>query len=293
LGARDANVSEFAYGVRRFVLGLGKKLLIANTLGATADAIFALPADQIFALPPAGLDASRAWIGIVCYTLQIYFDFSGYSDMAVGLGHMFGLRLPQNFDSPYKARGPIEFWRRWHITLSFFLRDYLYIPLGGNRCGRLRQHFNLFVTMLLGGLWHGANWTFVIWGALHGVALSINHLWRESKLKMLPALAWIFTFIFVTLAWVLFRTPSIGRAATMFRGMAGLNGLGWTSGSIGPPELRECVAGLLVVLCCPNRQTIMSWEWRSDYLYAAAFAALAGTCLLQMSNPPPFIYFQF
>ena len=271
-------------GLMIFAIGLFKKVMIADTFKLWLDPIFDTAIDPGFV---------EAWTATLAFALEIYFDFSGYSDMAIGLARMLNVRFPENFDSPYKARGPIEFWRRWHITLSFFLRDYLYIPLGGNRRGKLRQHFNLFVTMLLGGLWHGANWTFVIWGALHGVALSVNHLWRDSKLKMLPALAWMLTFIFVTLAWVLFRTPSIGRAATMFSGMAGLNGLGWAGGSVGPPELRECVAGLFVVLCCPNRQAIMSWEWRSDHLYAAAFAALAGTCLLQMSNPPPFIYFQF
>lgn len=269
-------------GLMIFAIGLFKKVIIADTFKAWLDPIFDT------AVHPGFVDG---WAATLAFAFEIYFDFSGYSDMAIGLARMLNVRFPENFDSPYKARCPIEFWRRWHITLSFFLRDYLYIPLGGNRRGRLRQHLNLFVTMLLGGLWHGADWTFVMWGALHGVALSANHVWRERRLSMPPALAWTLTFVFVTLAWVLFRARSTGRAAAIFSGMAGLNGLGWAGGSIGPPELRQCAAGL--VLCCPNRQTIMTWPWRSDYLYAAAFAALAGISLLQMSNPPPFIYFQF
>ncbi len=278
------SAGNLSAGLMIFAIGLFKKVIIADTFKLWLDPIFDA------AVHPGFVDA---WAATLAFAFEIYFDFSGYSDMAIGLARMLNVRFPENFDSPYKARGAIEFWRRWHITLSFFLRDYLYIPLGGNRRGKLRQHFNLFVTMLLGGLWHGANWTFVMWGALHGLALSANHLWRERKFRMPAALAWMLTFSFVTLAWVLFRAHSIGRTAAMFSGMAGLNGTGWAAGAVGPPELRQCVAGLFLVLCCPNRQTIMRWEWRSDYLYAAAFAALAAMSLLQMSNPPPFIYFQF
>ena len=278
------SADSLSVGLMIFAIGLFKKVIIADTFRLWLDPIFDT------AVNPGFVDA---WAATLAFAFEIYFDFSGYSDMAIGLARMLNVRFPENFDSPYKARGAIEFWRRWHITLSFFLRDYLYIPLGGNRRGKLRQHFNLFVTMLLGGLWHGADWTFVIWGALHGVALSVNHLWRERKFTMLPALACTLTFIFVTLAWVLFRAHSIGRATAIFSGMAGLNGFRWSGGRVGPPELRECLAGLFLVLFCPNRQTIMSWNWRSDYLFAAAFAALAGVSLLQMSNPPPFIYFQF
>ncbi|HTQ23972.1 MAG TPA: MBOAT family O-acyltransferase, partial [Candidatus Binataceae bacterium] len=278
------DAGNLSAGFMIFAIGLFKKVLIADTFKGWLDPVFDT------AVHPGFVDA---WAATLAFAFEIYFDFSGYSDMAIGLARMLNVSFPENFDSPYKAQSPIEFWRRWHITLSFFLRDYLYIPLGGNRRGRLRQHLNLFVTMLLGGLWHGADWTFVMWGAFHGVALSANHLWRDRRSSMPPALAWMLTFLFVTLAWVLFRAHSIDRVAAIFAGMAGLNGFGWAGGSVGPPELRECAAGLLLVLCCPNRQMIMSWQWRSDYLYAAAFAVLAGISLLQMSNPPPFIYFQF
>ena len=161
----------------------------------------------------------EAWAGALAYTLQIYFDFSGYTDMALGIALMFGIRLPINFDSPYKATSIIEFWRRWHMTLSRFLRDYLYIPLGGNRHGKLRRYVNLMITMLLGGLWHGAGWTFVLWGALHGAYLTINHLWRdlvaERFLQRAPGwlgapIGGLLTFVAVVSAWVLFRSYRSG-----------------------------------------------------------------------------------
>jgi alginate O-acetyltransferase complex protein AlgI len=202
--SRAARLADFAYGARRFVLGLGKKVLIANTVGQVADRIFGLPAGE--------LTTPLSWLGLVCYTLQIYFDFSGYSDMAIGLALLFGIRLPVNFRSPYKALSIIEFWRRWHITLSRFLRDYLYIPLGGNRGGKARQICNILITMLLGGLWHGANWTFVIWGGLHGVALGFVHLVSKYTSAMPRWLSWLLTFHFVTFAWIFFRARDFASA---------------------------------------------------------------------------------
>ncbi|HDN26391.1 MAG TPA: MBOAT family protein, partial [Thioploca sp.] len=167
--------------------------------------------------------------------LQLYFDFSGYSDMAVGLARMFGIVLPMNFYSPYKAVNIIEFWHRWHITLSRFLRDYLYIPLGGNRKGTARRFFNLMFTMFLGGLWHGAGWTFVLWGLLHGVYLVINHLWRQVRQQLAHDLqrstVWgrsisiVFTFLAIVIAWVLFRAESMAGAMVVYRGMIGMNGI--------------------------------------------------------------------
>jgi alginate O-acetyltransferase complex protein AlgI len=274
-------------GLMIFVIGLFKKVMIADYFRRLVNPLF----DK-----SEFLSFFDAWGAALAFALEIYFDFSGYSDMAIGLARMFGVRFPENFDSPYKSRSVIEFWRRWHMTLSFFLRDYLYIPLGGNRRGELRTHVNLFVTMLLGGLWHGANWTFVTWGALHGVFLSINHLWRSSKRKRLPdAAAWALTFVLVTLAWVFFRAPTFTRAGLLFTSMAGLNGFAFNAvhWSIGWHQVRAIALGLAIVLFCPNRQAIMSWEWRSDWLYAGVFAALAALCIMSMSNPPPFIYFQF
>ena len=161
-------IDDFAYGVRRFIIGLAKKVLIAN--------IVAVPADAIFAMPVAQLTAAHAWLGVVCYTLQIYFDFSGYSDMAIGLGAMFGFRFPENFRWPYIAQTVQEFWRRWHISLSTWFRDYLYVPLGGNRVRRHGPYVNLVTVFFLCGLWHGASWNFVIWGLFHGTFLVVERL---------------------------------------------------------------------------------------------------------------------
>ena len=273
-------------GLMIFAIGLFKKVILADAYRQTVDQLF--DGAQF-------LSFFDAWGAALAFALQIYFDFSGYSDMAIGLARMFGVRFPENFDSPYKSLDVIQFWRRWHITLSFFLRDYLYIPLGGNRRGEFRRYLNLLITMLLGGLWHGANWTFVIWGALHGAFLSLNHLWAKTNRRIPALLAWALTFLAVTGAWVFFRAPNLGRAVFFIEGMAGFNGFAFHAvhGSIGWSEVRMISRGLIIVLLFPNRQTIMAWNWRSDWLYAGAFAVLAAVSIMSMSNPPPFIYFQF
>lgn len=218
-----------AAGLTLFVLGLAKKVLIADGV-----ATYVAP---VFDAPGAGVTLTmlEAWCGALAYTFQLYFDFSGYSDMAVGLSLMFGVRLPVNFQSPYKAVNIIDFWRRWHMTLSRFLRDYLYVPLGGNRKSRTRRYINLLVTMLLGGLWHGAGWTFVLWGALHGIYLVINHGWRELRRRLGQdihrSMPWgrragcLLTFIAVVAGWVLFRSPDVATAEAILRAMAGFNGM--------------------------------------------------------------------
>ncbi len=221
------NMDHVAVGLTIFVLGLAKKVLIADNLAEYATPIFAAASEG------HTLMLFEAWVGALAYTLQLYFDFSGYSDMAIGLSLMFNVRLPLNFDSPYKATNIIDFWRRWHMTLSAFLRDYLYIPLGGNRKGPARRYLNLMATMLLGGLWHGAGWTFVIWGGLHGLYLMINHGWREFKTRMgwrdggrLAKLgAGALTFLAVVVAWVFFRADSFTSAQSILTGMAGMNGV--------------------------------------------------------------------
>jgi len=218
-----------AAGLTLFVLGLAKKVLIADGV-----APYVAP---VFDAPGAGVTLTmlEAWCGALAYTFQLYFDFSGYSDMAVGLSLLFGVRLPVNFHSPYKAVNMIDFWRRWHMTLSRFLRDYLYVPLGGNRKSRTRRYINLLLTMLLGGLWHGAGWTFVLWGVLHGVYLVINHGWREFRRSLGHNIhqstpwgrraACLLTFIAVVVAWVLFRAPDVATAQAILCAMAGFNGL--------------------------------------------------------------------
>ena len=181
------------------------------------------------------------------------------------------------------------------MTLSDFLRDYLYIPLGGNRKGSVRRYSNLFITMLLGGLWHGASWTFVLWGGLHGVYVAINHLWRRLGIPLPAAISWAVTFVAVMVGWVFFRAPSLQRAQVILAGMAGLNGFAWQHlpYSIGGNRFKLLLPALAVVLWCPNRQAIMRWRWQSDYVYAAAFALLAGLSILRLGDPSPFLYFQF
>jgi D-alanyl-lipoteichoic acid acyltransferase DltB (MBOAT superfamily) len=280
---RADNLSD---GLMVFAMGLFKKVLIADTFRTMVGPVFDSATSIAFA---------DGWGAAIAFALQIYFDFSGYSDMAIGLARIFGVRFPENFDSPYQARNIIEFWRRWHITLSFFLRDYLYIPLGGNRRGELRRYVNLAITMILGGLWHGANWTFVVWGALHATFLCANHLWVAGKRTMPASIAWPLTFFLTTIAWVFFRAPDFARAAIMIRAMTGLGGFAFMSQtwSVGWHDFRLIAGGLAIVLFLPNRQTILSRDWKNDFLYAAAFALMAASSLIQMSNPPAFIYFQF
>ena len=228
----QAHAENFAVGLTIFTIGLAKKVVLAATFAEYANPVF----DAAVKLPSVSFGAS--WTAVLAYTLQIYFDFSGYSDMAIGLSRIFGIRLPENFNSPYKAHSIIEFWRRWNMTLSRFLRDYLYIPLGGNRRGPRRRYLNLAITMLLGGLWHGAQWTFVVWGGLHAGYLILNHGWervtrRFSRLRHPPAvLARIagaaVTFLAVVVAWVFFRADSLAAATRVLEGMVRCSDLaGW------------------------------------------------------------------
>ena len=215
---------HLAIGITIFALGLFKKVVLADGVS-----VYATP---VFDAAEAGIILTffEAWTGVLAYTFQIYFDFSGYSDMAIGIARMFGIRLPLNFNSPYKATSIIDFWRRWHITLSRFLRDYLYIPLGGSRKGKVRRYINLMATMILGGLWHGAGWTFVLWGVLHGFYLMINHGWRavsksRSKTKVSSFFAWLITFLALVVSWVPFRAESILGANNLLKAMVGVNGI--------------------------------------------------------------------
>ena len=215
---------NLAIGLTIFTLGLFKKVVLADGLSD-----FSIP---VFNASELGITLTffEAWSGALAYTFQLYFDFSGYSDMAIGLARMFGIRLPINFNSPYKATSVIDFWRRWHMTLSRFLKNYVYITLGGNRKGEVRRYTNIIITMLLGGLWHGSGWTFLLWGLLHGFYLVINHIWRsifkstvESKLKIFTS--WSVTFLAVVVSWVLFRAESLDSAKNIYLSMLGLNGI--------------------------------------------------------------------
>jgi alginate O-acetyltransferase complex protein AlgI len=225
------SASSIAIGLTFFSLGLFKKVVLADQFALYANPVFNAVADggkpMLF----------EAWIGALAYTFQLYFDFSGYSDMAIGLSSLFNINLPINFNSPYKAANIIDFWRRWHITLSTFLRDYLYFSLGGNRKGPVRRYFNIVLTMLLGGLWHGAGWNFVVWGGLHGIYLVINHSWKtllsrfgSSGGQLIKTLSLLITFACVVIAWVPFRSENFDVTQAMLSGMSGLNGVSVSPG---------------------------------------------------------------
>lgn len=219
---------NMAVGLTTLFLGLFKKVILADNIGAYVTPVFDAAAQG------TGISFFNSWSGALGYSFQLYFDFSGYTDMAIGLGLIFGIRLPLNFYSPYKAKSIIDFWRRWHMTLSSFIRDYIYIPLGGNRRGLFRQIIYLMAAMIIAGIWHGAGWTFIIWGALHGLYLAINHGWRrlqkilgfnkEISTRWGTAVSTLFTFIAVTVAWVFFRADSVSAAIVMFKSMMGING---------------------------------------------------------------------
>ena len=303
-----ANWENIATGLMLFTLGLCKKTLWADPIAAYADGIFGGVA---IGMTPT---IYEAWCGALAYTLQIYFDFSGYTDMALGIALMFGIRLPINFDSPYKATSIIDFWRRWHMTLSRFLRDYLYIPLGGNRKGTTRRYLNLMATMLLGGLWHGAGWTFVVWGALHGAYLAINQFWRAllPEQRWLPA--WLgnlcgglLTFVAVVVAWVVFRASDIAQAMVLLKAMFGINYY--------PVTLDEVIHGKLLLTTSLSGRDLMkllipalAWVWLfpnstrlrfiKGNLLLALLQAVAVIYLLfitidQFGSYSPFLYFQF
>jgi alginate O-acetyltransferase complex protein AlgI len=286
---RQHTLDKFARGVAFFALGMGKKILLANPMGHLADTAFAGGAKHFY----------DAWLGLVGYAFQIYFDFSGYSDMAVGLALMLGFVLIQNFDSPYKARSITEFWRRWHISLSTWLRDYLYIPLGGNRKGPLRTYVNLMIVMLLGGLWHGASWNFVIWGGIHGGMLGLERkLGKQHPLRRLPpALSVASTFLIVCLSWVFFRAKTLGQAVSYLGSLFGLSAVTPASdvvaGALHPQYYAALfVLSAVVVWGMPN-----SWQLTSRLSFSrVAFAALAmvlATLMMWTQTINPFLYFQF
>lgn len=259
-----------ARGFAIFAAGLFKKVVIADNLAQFATPVF------VHLDGGGGVTAAWAWLAILSYTLQIYFDFSGYSDMAIGLALMFGIRLPVNFRSPYKSLSIIDFWRRWHITLSRFLRDYLYISIGGNRLGEARRYLNLMITMLLGGLWHGAGWNFLIWGGLHGVYLGINHLWRGavgvgSGRGPMRIVSWAATFAAVVIAWVFFRAATVGGAWRALKGLAGLP----------PDQAVFAPSGIVRVLDLP---ILVGAEM--SLLLGAGATAVALVCALTLPNVP-------
>lgn len=281
---------NFAVGLTIFAIGLFKKAVLADGI-----AVYATP---VFNGADAGADPDflMAWGGALAYTFQLYFDFSGYSDMAIGAARLFGIKLPVNFNSPYKALDIADFWRRWHMTLSRFLREYLYIPLGGNRKGPARRYVNLMTTMLLGGLWHGAGWTFVLWGGLHGLFLVIHQGWRAvvpaaaARARWYRTFAWALTFLVVVFAWVPFRAVTIEGAGRMLAGMVGLNGFavpGAIAARLG--GVWDVLVGLGVQEGGGGAVFVMTWLWIVGLFLVAKFAPNTQDI---MSAYDPALYFE-
>ncbi|MFL5331481.1 MAG: MBOAT family O-acyltransferase [Gemmataceae bacterium] len=306
LGERPASLDQFTSGIRRLIIGLAKKLILANTL--------ALYADEVFRLDLAMLAPGAAWLGLACYTLQIYFDFSGYSDMAIGLGKMFGFTFLENFNYPYIATSITDFWRRWHISLSSWLRDYLYIPLGGNRSGTVRTYANLFVVFLLCGLWHGAKWNFLIWGAWHGLFLiferRVNRRGAENpafsllSVSLRLTLLRVYTVAAVMLGWVFFRTDTLSQATGYLAALFNFSG-----GSIVFADVWNKELALILAIAIPCCTPIVPWiaehlgerdergwasagmEWVGLAVCSALWIAIL-PCLCAGSYSP-FLYFRF
>ena len=317
----NINWENIAAGLTIFAIGLAKKVVIADTVAPYANIVFDTSGT-------AGIGFADAWIGTSAYTLQLYFDFSGYADMAIGLARMFNIHLPLNFDSPYKAETISQFWRRWHMTLSRFLRDYVYFSLGGNRKGETRRLLNLLTTMLLGGLWHGAGWTYIIWGGLHGLYLILHHLWDTfSPMKLPTALARLITLVAVSIAWVFFRADSYDRAIDIIYKMCHVNFDGSSMQLIEPEyALYSIPIALIVALFLPNTQELMGDSsqgitvynkkdkhlkdsisrisiietdviyWKKSIawlLYTSGLIILSLYLLISETNIQEFIYFQF
>lgn len=313
-GLQAPQASNLGPAITVFCMGLAKKVLLADTLAAYANNIFNA-AEKGFPLTSA-----EAWVGSLAYTFQLYFDFSGYTDMAIGVALLLGIRLPDNFDSPYKSTGIVDFWRRWHITLSSWLRDFLYIPLGGSRQGKLKQYRNLFLTMLLGGVWHGAGWPFVVWGAVHGAMLTVNHFFRtwikgragEALLgnPLVRVCSIIFTFLCINAAWVVFRAETMTGAVRMYTGMwQGLMGglcapwavLFQNNYVQGLQPLSLLALSFALVWAFPNTREIVfgrkggrPWlRWTPSAAWAAGLAGLTFLSLIMLSRKSAFLYFQF
>ena len=277
-----------AAGIFLLSIGLAKKVFLA---------------DPLVPLVSAGFDhattigALQAWLSALAYTLQIYFDFSGYTDMALGAALIFNIRLPINFDSPYRSLDLRAFWHRWHMTLSRFLREYVYVPLGGNRAAETRVLANLLLTFLLGGLWHGAAWTFVCWGALHGLGLCAVRLWRGTGRTLPAPVAWAVTFLFVVVTWVFFRAHSLGDAWAIVRAMAGLSSSAdWASVRAlvagNAAAASALAAGMLVVFQRSNSNALVR-SFAGSWMTAVAAAAALTLAVLQLSTVAPFLYFNF
>ena len=291
---RDETVERFASGVKIFILGLAQKVLIANVLAGPVDVAFSAPTDS--------LSLTAAWVGIICFSFQIYYDFAGYSNMAIGIGRMIGFELPQNFNYPYSAKSFQEFWRRWHMTLSRWFRDYLYIPLGGSRQGRVKTYRNLLIVFILCGFWHGAAWTFLLWGLWHGAFLILERKLPPSIGQALhaPIIGSAYMFFGVTFGWVLFRATSLGQAWGYWKALLGLN----SSAAINPAQLgflplTQITLGAAILIAWQGWETRLALRLSPSYITRLMqWGALYGLLILSMiyvagTTHQPFIYFRF
>ncbi|MDR1159301.1 MAG: MBOAT family protein [Syntrophomonadaceae bacterium] len=300
---RRLNFTSLAPGIFLFFIGLGKKVYLADTFAVWADQGF----EQVLAL-----SCGEAWITSLSYTLQLYFDFSAYTDMALGAAMLFNIDLPINFFSPYKAVNIQDFWRRWHITLGRFFRDYFYIPCGGSRKSELNTYFNLLTTFFLVGLWHGAGWTFVLWGCMHGAALMVHRLWAKTKIKMPLVLSWFITFNFVNLAWVFFRAADGASAVKIIKSMFGFNSFYWSghftawefinrfivswgfnenSGYI--LQILLCLGGGIMAAAIGKNSIQMKDSFKPSLINAGLIIAVAVICILSLTKVTEFLYFNF
>lgn len=291
---RKETLDDFFNGFARFVVGLSKKVLLANS--------FALLADQSFDTIKNGdtISVTFAWLGAIAYTLQIFFDFSGYSDMAIGLGSMFGFHFLENFDYPYISTSITEFWRRWHMSLGTWFRDYLYIPLGGSRCGKVRNIFNLFVVWFLTGLWHGANFTFIIWGLMYFILLVIEKLTGIHKKsgKVFVCFKWFYTIFFVVLGWVVFRAESIGDAFVYICSMFGMMGNSLVDGMFTGYFTQNIILLVIGFVLCTPLFKILSQKTKNNIIGFVKVGSLICLFILSVaslvsSSYNPFIYFNF
>ena len=288
---KSVNWENMSRGMFLFSLGLFKKVVIADGLAVWADSGY-------MALEKMDLNMIAAWATALAYTFQLYYDFSGYTDMAIGISLMLNIKLPINFYSPYKAASIIEFWRRWHITLSSFLRDYLYIPLGGNRKGLFQKCVNIFVTMLIGGLWHGANWTFVLWGGTHGLGIVCNHLFRALNLSINKWIGILMTFLFVNFAWVLFRAPDCAQALKMYSNMLVWHGYEISLNALpaampdGRKEIVVEVFLFIVAVFLPNSLEIVRYM-KMNRKWAVLAGAVLSVAICFLTKNTSFLYYQF
>lgn len=281
---KSPNWNQQCHGLWFFVVGMSQKILVADSVARVATPLLATPET---------LEFVTGWAALLAYTMQLYFDFAGYSNMAIGLGMMLGFSFPQNFDSPYQATSIQNFWRRWHMTLSSFLRDYLYIPLGGNRFGKYISYRNLIVVMFLGGFWHGAGWTFILWGLLHGCLLVLNGLYRDHIGIAFPKpIAIAFTFLCVMLGWVLFRSTDLNMAMLWYRAILGLNGIerDLSLGTLATLGFGTTVLASLFCWFAPN-----TWNYRPKFSLGTAIALslVFVLCVMRFDAESPFLYFQF